>query len=119
MTGGYSLWMTSASELALDGDADRNGTVNGGDLNIVLENYNRTGMDWSHGDFNGDGTVNGGDLNAVLANYNKSLSVSGSSVVAAVPEPSGFWLAMTGLMGSLLWTWRKHTSVARGKWTAP
>jgi hypothetical protein len=59
--------------------------VNGADLNIVLSNYNQSGMDWSQGDFDGDGTVNGSDLNVVLSNYNQSIGVG-----AAVPEPGTF-----------------------------
>ena len=66
----------------LYGDANLDGSVNGADLNVVLSNYNQTGMTWSQGDFNYDGTVNGADLNTVLSNYNQSLSVG-----AAVPEP--------------------------------
>ena len=113
LTGGYLLWMTSASELALDGDANRDGTVNGGDLNTVLSNYNKTGMTWAQGDFNGDGTVNGADLNAVLSNYNQSLDLSGgSSVVAAAPEPSSLLLAAAGLMTLLVYARRKRTLVA-------
>jgi len=66
---------------ALTGDANLDGTVNGGDLNTVLAHYNQTGMTWAQGDFDDNGTVNGGDLNTVLANYNRHLDVG-----AAVPE---------------------------------
>ena len=55
----------------LYGDANLDGTVNGGDLNTVLAHYNQHGVYWSQGDFNYDGTVNGGDLNIVLAHYNQ------------------------------------------------
>ena len=58
--------------MVLPGDANLDGTVNGADLNIVLSNYNQTGMNWVTGDFNGDGTVNGADLNIVLSNYNQT-----------------------------------------------
>ena len=50
----------------LPGDANLDFGVDGTDLNIVLSNYNQTGMTWRQGDFNGDGTVNGTDLNTVL-----------------------------------------------------
>ena len=84
--------------IALPGDANGDGTVNGADLNIVLSNFNQTGADWAHGDFNGDGTVNGADLNVVLSNFNQTL---GSSVaVASVPEPSTAVLA--GIAGLIL-----------------
>ena len=74
------------------GDANGDGIVNGVDLNTVLSNYNRTGMDWVHGDFYGDGTVNGTDLNAVLSNYNQSFA----SAAAAVPEPGALMLLGSG-----------------------
>jgi hypothetical protein len=69
------------------GDANLNGTVDGADLNIVLSDYNQTGMNWSQGDFNGDGTVNGADLNAVLSNYNQQVNLSSSGGWWASPNP--------------------------------
>ena len=90
----------------LPGDANRDGTVNGADLNIVLSNYNQTftGDTWALGDFNGDGTVDGADLNVVLSNYNQV----GGGVAAAVPEPSTLLLAAAGLVGLLAYAWRKR-----------
>ena len=87
----------------LCGDADLNGTVTGADLNVVLSNYNKTGMTWSQGDFNYDGTVNGADLNALLSNYNQSVSVG-----SAVPEPSTLLLTIAGLATLLAYGWRKR-----------
>jgi autotransporter-associated beta strand protein len=89
----------------LPGDANRDGTVNGSDLNTVLSNYNQTvaGDTWSYGDFNGDNAVNGTDLNTVLSNYNQSLGVG-----AAVPEPSTLLSAVAGLVGLLAYAWRKR-----------
>jgi hypothetical protein len=89
----------------LPGDADKNGTVNGADLNIVLSNYNATGMDWDHGDFNTDNTVNGADLNVVLSNYNQSSPVAG-----AVPEPASLLLlAVAAIIGWRARAWRKKS----------
>ena len=52
----------------------RDGKVDGTDLNIVLSNYGMTsGATWAMGDFNGDGAVNGTDLNIVLSNYGYEL----------------------------------------------
>jgi len=92
---------TATITTALRGDANLDGTVNGGDLTIVLANYNKTGMSWTAGDFDGNGTVNGGDLNVILANYNQHVGLSAAmdaeqaanlSGGAAVPEPSALML---------------------------
>ena len=100
-------WMDNGSNVSvmytLYGDTDLNGTVNGGDLNTVLSNFNQTGMTWAQGDFNYDGTVNGTDLNTVLSNFDQHLSVTG-----AVPEPSSLLLSAAGLAGLLAYAWRKR-----------
>ena len=92
-----SGWViATAASVPLPGDANRDGTVNGSDLNTVLSNYDQSGMTWDQGDFNGDGTVNGGDLNTVLSNYNQSVRSNGCRARAlhARPAsvPSGCWL---------------------------
>jgi hypothetical protein len=89
----------------LPGDADRNGTVDGADLNTVLSNYNQsfTVDPWSMGDFDGNGTVDGADLNTVLSNYNQHMAAS-----AAVPEPSTLLLAVAGLAALAAYGRRKR-----------
>ena len=77
---GVTVTDTATVVHALPGDANGDGVVNGADLNIVLSNYDKTGMDWAQGDFNGDGIVNGADLNIVLSNYGQSLAVSAAVV---------------------------------------
>ena len=86
---------------ALYGDANLDGTVNGADLNVVLSNYNQTGMTWSQGDFNYDGAVNGADLNIVLSNYNQTVAAT-----AAVPEPST--LVLLGVAAIGLWAYGRR-----------
>ena len=87
----------------LYGDANLDGTVNGGDLNTVLSNFNQTGMTWAQGDFNYDTTVNGADLNAVLSNFNQHVNVTG-----AVPEPSSLLSLAAGLAVLLTYAWWKR-----------
>ena len=80
--------------VALPGDANMDGMVNGADLNIVLSNYNMAG-DWSKGDFNGDGIVNGADLNIVLSRYNQCYADNVPQITANLfkwingPAPGG------------------------------
>ena len=47
-------------------DLDRNGSVGGGDLGIMLSYWGQGG---NPADFNGDGTVNGADLGSLLSNW--------------------------------------------------
>jgi hypothetical protein len=52
------------------GDANRDSTVDVGDLGILAANYGTTsGATWDKGDFNGDGAVDVGDLGILAANY--------------------------------------------------
>jgi hypothetical protein len=98
------------------GDANLDGFVDGADLNIVLSNYNQTGMDWAHGDFNGDTTVNGADLNTVLSNYgdNNGIPVygegGGASLSMAVPEPGTLGLSALGALLVLAWAARRRAT---------
>ena len=98
----------------LPGDANGDGTVNGADLDIVLSNYNKTGMTWAQGDFDGNGTVNGIDLNTVLSNYNQS-----EGVTAAVPEPSTCVLICVGAISVLVWRRRSLVRRVRSNGTNP
>jgi hypothetical protein len=99
--------ITGGTPVYLPGDADRNGTVDGADLNTVLSNYNQsfTVDPWSMGDFDGNGTVDGADLNTVLSNYNQHLAAAGAP---GAPEPSTLLLAAAGLVGLLGYGWRKR-----------
>jgi hypothetical protein len=74
----YDLWVETgkSAPVAMDSatitltasnpaDIDGNGTVNGGDLAILLSNWGTAGP----GDINGDGIVNGGDLAVLLSSW--------------------------------------------------
>lgn len=83
-------------EYALAGDANLDGTVNLTDLLSLLNNYGRSGADWSQGDFNYDGTVNLTDLLGLLNNYGQSLTDA-----RAVPEPACLGILSVGSIASL------------------
>ena len=79
--------------LALPGDANGDGAVDGSDFGIWNANKFTSNANWSLGDFNGDGSVDGSDFG--IWNTNKF-----TSIIATVPEPVGLaslascsWLA--------------------------
>lgn len=77
----------------LDGDADRNGVVDGLDFLTWQQNAGGSG-DWSDGDFNGDGLVNTADLQLWENEYSNT---SLTALASTVPEPSSCLLALVGL----------------------
>jgi hypothetical protein len=77
-------------DLVLAGDANRDGSINGTDLNTALSNYHRTGATWAMGDFDGDGQVSNNDLRTAIDKYNRRLASS----AAAVPEPATLTLLL-------------------------
>lgn len=86
----------SADGLQL-GDANRDGRVNGDDLNVVLLGFNTAGQNtWDLGDFNNSGTSNGDDLNEVLLRFNVTNPVT--PAFTAVPEPSTVLLAIGSVL---------------------
>jgi hypothetical protein len=50
--------------------------------------YSVAGLAWAQGDFNGDGSVNIGDLRVVLTNFDHTLPIAGPPGAATVPEPA-------------------------------
>jgi hypothetical protein len=58
----------------IPGDANRDGSVDVGDLGILAANYGGSGKSWSQGDFNGDGLVDVGDLGILAAHYGTNAS---------------------------------------------
>ena len=82
--------------LALPGDANGDGAVNGADFVIWNTNKFTSGTDWASGDFNGDGVTNGVDF--VVWNSNKFTSVDAIDVV---PEPHSLSLMLVVLFSAL------------------
>jgi hypothetical protein len=58
----------------LNGDANLDGTVSGGDYNTVLNNFDGGGLIWTSGSFDYSGNVTGADFNAVLSNFDQTLA---------------------------------------------
>lgn len=78
------------------GDSNLDGLVSGGDLAMLVTNFNREGK-WYTGDTTGDGHVYSSDLAVLLINFNHSPASYLS--LAAVPEPSSLALAGLALVG--------------------
>lgn len=73
----------------LAGDANLDGTVNFQDLVAVIQNFNKTGRDWSQGNFtySSTGDVNFNDLVMVVQNFNQTLQIG---QVEQSPNSDGF-----------------------------
>ncbi len=78
--------------LALPGDANGDGAVDGSDFNIWNSNRLTGGSDWSQGDFSGDGFVDASDFNI----WN-SFRLQSVLLPRGVPEPASWTLLVLGL----------------------
>ncbi len=88
----YTTGMLAVLYDPIPGDANRDGTVNDADAEIVSTNWQTpSGATWDMGDFNGDYAVNDIDATIMAANWQ-------SSVISSVPEPGTLTLlAICGL----------------------
>jgi len=100
--------ISGASTIAMytyAGDANLDGTIDGGDYGIIDNFAQIPGADgYANGDFNYDGVIDGGDY-GIIDNNNQAqgapFPTSGSSGgelagVTAVPEPSALGLVIVG-----------------------
>jgi hypothetical protein len=105
-TGGYyesggthTLYALSAQLTVVTGDSNRDGLANAQDLAVVASEWLRSGPNLA-GDVNGDGEVNAADLAMISGNWLRNAGDAAASatpmIVAAVPEPSTFFLAAFG-----------------------
>jgi hypothetical protein len=79
----YNTSGVGGADMLLAGDITGNGYVDGGDLNILLSNWNATNATRAMGDLTGDGYVDGGDLNVLLSNWNAGTALAGNAVAGA------------------------------------
>ena len=83
------------------GDFDLDGKVIAADLNTLGSNWQKDGLtSYAQGDVNGDGLANATDLNAVGINWQTGAAAP-LAATAAVPEPNGCVLVLSGLLGLL------------------
>jgi hypothetical protein len=89
--------------MALPGDVNFDGVVNGLDLSLVASEWGAKGSGASDppGDANHDGVVNGLDIALLMGNWSNMQSSGGS--LAAVPEPSALILAMLCTVALLIY----------------
>lgn len=76
------------------GDADFDGTVQFSDFLALSSHFGQPGG-WGQGDFDGDGEVNFTDFLILSVNFDEGANAA----AAAVPEPTGVYLAMFGVLG--------------------
>ena len=103
--------ITGASTIAMytyAGDANLDGTIDGGDYGIIDNFAQVPGADgYANGDFNYDGVIDGGDY-GIIDNNNQAqgapFSTSGASglsaAVTAVPEPASATLLLLAGLGA-------------------
>lgn len=92
----YSFQIVPEASVTIPGDANRNGTVDEDDAEMLAANWLKSaGATWSMGDFNADGAVNDLDAASMSANWHVSF------VSANVPESSP-WLPLSAVMIAFL-----------------
>jgi hypothetical protein len=86
------------------GDANKDGSVNLSDFNILASNFGTGGHTWTTADFTGDALVNLSDFNVLATNFGLSGLSSNptpqdwANLRAAVPEPSALLVVAAGAL---------------------
>ena len=89
--------------VALNGDLNFDGMVNGVDLSLLGANWQGSG-NWGQGDINADGVINGVDLSMLGANWqagvpqplNVSFAEAAGAMGMSVPEPASLAVVALG-----------------------
>jgi hypothetical protein len=85
------------------GDANRDGLVNGDDFNLLALNFGGAGVKtWDQGDFNNSSTVTGDDFNLLALNFGLTTTPPAVGAASAVPEPGSVALLCFGSFGLYL-----------------
>ena len=87
-----ALQQNAINLLALPGDANGDGVIDGLDANVVSTNWLLSPATFAQGDVNSDGAVDGLDANIVSMNW------LATNPAAAIPEPFSVCLAILGAM---------------------
>ena len=88
----YLQWIIDPNTVSHTGDANRNNSVDGGDLALMGGAWLNSAQSWGTGDFNGDGVVDGGDLALLGGNWSWSSAPPFSAPELPIPEPASLLL---------------------------
>ena len=95
-----AVWIDSASLVAtpagIPGDFNDDGVVNAADYTVWRDNLGATDESTLNGNGSSNGVVDAADYNLWVANYGEGSEAS--SISAAVPEPTGLLLFISGLL---------------------
>ena len=112
-----SLDRVAVNTLALlEGDANRDNTVDIFDVNLVSAHWGEGGP---AGDVNFDGTVDIFDVNLISANWGHAIGGGANLGASTVPEPAAGGLALVGVLSLMLAGWHALRNEGRGSQFLP
>ncbi len=98
---------------ALPGDANLDGLINLGDLQILGDHWMDDTGTWSDGDFTGDGLVNLADLQILGDQWGMSAADVARLSPVSIPEPGTFSLMLLCVLGAACHRGRPRSTVSR------
>lgn len=89
---------TGMLSVALPGDIDLDGDVDGTDAAVFARHFGAaTGSEWTTGDFNDDGATTLADLAILQSHFGERLAMASPALHQPVPEPSTWALGLLGV----------------------